>query len=286
MHRDYIPASYGPYGNNHDFALFFAGTFYLLFHKYFIQKSVKRFIVFTILIITTLIGIICTHTRGAFLAVIITFFLSLCVIKYRGKVKFKYSLIFIFLVSSAMLIFAFTARPHIKPSSITLSGDSFELWSEEGSDYLPYGWELISADGLVRREDIIIKTDAYSVKVIRRGTNCKIYHDFAREKGVGYWRGKEVTLSCWVYAKEPNRARIYIVDDVIGATVSPFHEGHSKWELLTATTIISNSAKKMGVCLQVEGGDTSAYFDQAILVDNSIPIDSGAAVLEQYPETS
>jgi len=270
MHRDYIPASYGAYGNNHDFGLFFTSVFYLLFCRYFTLKNKKHLLAAAALIVMVFLGIICTHTRGALLAVVIAFLLSLTLIKRRRITVSRYALAFLSFLCAAMLIFSFTAKPHIKPSGIcSPAGDSFELWSEEDGVFLPYGWHIIGKDMEIFRENDLTKSGAYSVGLKRNGTNCKLYCDFTVEKGIRYWRGKTVTLNCWVYADEPEKARIYITDGVSETITSPFHPGDSSWRLMEVTTTIGKKAKEAGVCLQVEGDDACIYFDKAMILDHS-----------------
>lgn len=166
-----------------------------------------------------------------------------------------------------------------------LINGNFESWAA-GTSAAPDGWALEGASATVARESSVIKLGTYSVKLTRVGTDCAVRQsNIYTAKGITYWRGKTVTVGCWVYATVANRARITILDG-IDAGSSSYHTGDSTWQWLTSTYVINVSATAFTIDCQVNTGDTSAYFDGAILVEGS-SIPTGMNVdLDSYDKTS
>ena len=152
----------------------------------------------------------------------------------------------------------------VNPTQLLSNGD-FESWVA-GTAVAPDGWTASGAGIAIAREATIIKLGTYSTALTRAGTDCSISQLFYTGKGIAYWRGKTVTVGCWVYATVADRARI-IIQDGVQAVGSSYHTGDSTWQWLTATRTIDNSAASIYVALLVENGDTTAYFDGAMLVE-------------------
>ena len=177
-------------------------------------------------------------------------------------------------------IFAFCEKPlsvdklsdtfkNINPTNLLSNGD-FENWSA-GTSVAPDGWALGGAGASVARESSIIKLGTYSAKVTRAGTDCYLYNTNYNVapilgKGIEYWKGRKITIGCWVYATVAARARLSMTDNVNTAN-SSYHTGDSTWQWLTMTMTFDSSATLLVLYLQVNNGNTSAYFDGAMCVE-------------------
>jgi hypothetical protein len=145
-----------------------------------------------------------------------------------------------------------------------LNGD-VETWSG-GASAAPDSWTLQGAGATIARESTIIRSGTYSAKLTRAGTDCNLYQAFSATLGISYWKSRTITFGCWVSATVANRARIFISDSV-GSSYSSFHTGSGAWEWLTITRAISSSATdQINAGFSIGTGNTSAYFDGAILV--------------------
>jgi hypothetical protein len=148
-----------------------------------------------------------------------------------------------------------------------------------GTAVAPDGWTLAGAGASVAREATTIKINSYSSKITRVTNDCYFYQQVHSQRGINYFKGRVVTLSCWVYATVASRARIALYDGV-GTSYSPYHSGGSAWELLSVTRTIDASATVVQNNLGVDTGDTSAYFDGAIFVEG----ESKFAFAPNFPE--
>lgn len=147
---------------------------------------------------------------------------------------------------------------------------SFEDWTG-GDNVAPDGWtfgEWPPDGSAVAKESTIIKVGTFSAKPTRVTEDCGLYQDIAPTRGIEYWKGKTVTLGCWVYATVANRACININDGVTEST-RIYHPGDSTWRWLTVTHVVSATATGLRPFLYVINGDTSAYFDGAILIEGN-----------------
>lgn len=151
-----------------------------------------------------------------------------------------------------------------------LKNGSFESWSA-GAAAAPDAWTLLGAGASVAREATIIRFGEYSAKVTRGGADCYIYQLlFGIDADTNtYWRGRTVTMGCWVYATVASRARISIHDGV-ASVFSSYHTGGSSWEFLTVSITLNAAATALYGYCQVYNGDTDGYFDGAILVEGPI----------------
>ena len=153
------------------------------------------------------------------------------------------------------------------PTNLLANGD-FESWSA-GASAAPDGWTLAGASASVAREASTIKLGTYSTKLTRAGTNCYIKQEISAVKGITYWKGRTITLGCWVWASVAGRVRIILTDNSTWGTGSAYHPGDSAWHWITTTETVGASSIAFGAYLQVDTGDTSAYFDGAICVEGS-----------------
>lgn len=152
----------------------------------------------------------------------------------------------------------------VNPTNLLSNGD-FENWSA-GTAVAPDGWAFTGAGASIAREATTIKLATYSAKVTRAGTNALLYQDITSAKGITYWQGRTITLSCWVWASAANSARFQIIDKSGASTYSSYHTGGSTWELLSLTRTVSADATLISCRFYVET-DTSAYFDGAMCVE-------------------
>jgi len=148
-----------------------------------------------------------------------------------------------------------------------ISNGAMELWTA-GTSVAPDGWTLSGVGATVDRWTST-NIGLYVARLTRVTNNCNISQSITGGLfPVAYWRGKSVTLGCWVYSTVATRGKIYIYDGV-GSSVSAYHPGDSTWRFLTVTRVIDASATNVIAYLQVDTGDTSVYFDGAICVEGS-----------------
>lgn len=148
---------------------------------------------------------------------------------------------------------------------------SFESWSA-GAAAVPDGWTLAGAGITAVREATIIRFGEYSAKVTRNGTDGQILQDaiaIIDADTETYWRGRTVTMGCWVCATVAGRARLLFNDGVVN-TYSSYHTGSSSWEFLVITATLDAVATRLRLHLRVDTGDTDAYFDGAIFIEGTI----------------
>lgn len=155
------------------------------------------------------------------------------------------------------------------PTNLLSNGD-FESWSA-GTAVAPDGWTLVGAGATVAREATIINQGTYSAKITRAGTDCYLWQDISAAKGIGYWKNKTVTFTCSIYATVAVRARIFLFDGISSLTISSYHSGDSTYQKFSITKTIDSNATSLYAGLYLTGGDTSAYFDGAMLVEGSTP---------------
>ena len=130
----------------------------------------------------------------------------------------------------------------------------------------PDNWLLAGAAATLSRSNVQAIIGTYSALLTRNGTNCYLHGDapeFAR------YQGRQGILGCWVWASVATRARLLIWDGVGIPGISDYHSGGSTWEWITVTGTVNAAATVLRAQLQVDNGDTAAYFDGAILVEGS-----------------
>lgn len=154
-----------------------------------------------------------------------------------------------------------------------LDWSSMEDWVD-GASAAPTGHTLSGASAAVARESTIVKIGTYSAKVTRSGADASLYYD---HPDYADYQGRKVTFGCWVYATVADRARLS-VNDGVGSTESSYHTGATGWEYLTVTHNMDVAATQMRVEMQVNTGDTTAYFDSGVLCQG----DSSITLLTDY----
>ena len=127
----------------------------------------------------------------------------------------------------------------------------------------PDGWTLIGGGATVSRSSTQAKIGTYSALLTRNGPDCHIYQAYS---GYAAYAGRTVTLGCWAYATEDSSVSIGLGDGS-GSSSADTHTGVAGWEWLTASLTVDASPTYLRSYLEVFDGDTSAYFDGAILVE-------------------
>ena len=131
----------------------------------------------------------------------------------------------------------------------------------------PDDWTLTAAGGEASDTDTATKRiNASSANVTRGGNDCNLYQDLA---DFASYQEVKVTFGAWVYATVADRVRISIDDGVLPASSSGYHTGDSQWRWLTITHKLDSGATQLRIELEVITGDTTGYFDAAVLVAGS-----------------
>lgn len=152
----------------------------------------------------------------------------------------------------------------VNPTNLLSNGD-FEVWSA-GAAADPDGWTLVGTGAAVAREGTIYKMGTYSAKVTKTDQDCTIYARIDLPRKIAYWKGRTITMGCWVYATVANRARLQLADTAV-TTSSSYHTGDSTWQWLTVTHTVDSSGVVITALCSVSNGNTDAYFDGAICVE-------------------
>lgn len=164
----------------------------------------------------------------------------------------------------------------ISPRNL-LDWSNMEDWVN-GTSSAPTEHTLAGAGATISREASIVKQGTYSAKLTRAGADCSIYHDYT---GYASYLGRKMTFGCWVYATAASRARISINDGTT-TTSSSYHTGGSSWEYLTVTADMSATATRIRCSMEVNTGDTAAYFDGGILVEGATTFTDLSTYLEEW----
>jgi len=155
------------------------------------------------------------------------------------------------------------------PTNLLPNGD-FENWTA-GTAVAPDGWTILSSgSSAVAREASIIKMGIYSAKIVLSGgTYIFLTQEIHATKGIAYWKGRTLTLGCWVYATVANITRIQIGDGVDNS-YSSYHPGDSQWHFLTVNHTVNSSATTVQIVGRLgDNGGGTAYFDGAMCVEGS-----------------
>lgn len=164
---------------------------------------------------------------------------------------------------------------------IKICGENLLKWSNmedwvNGTSAAPTQHTLSGSGATIARESTTVKIANYSAAVTRVGADATLYHDLPEYDD---YKGRKVTFGAWVYATVASRARIGISDGV-GSTNSSYHTGSGSWEYLSVTRDLDVSATRLRVEMQVNTGNTTAYFDNGVLCDG----DSTLVVLTDYAD--
>lgn len=164
----------------------------------------------------------------------------------------------------------------ISPKNL-LDWSNMEDWVN-GTSVAPTEHTLTGASATVAREATIVKQGLYSAIVTRVGADATIYHDYI---GYASYLGRKMTFGCWVYATVASRARISINDGTT-TTSSSYHTGVAGWEYLSVTADMSTTATRIRCSMEVNTGNTSAYFDGGILVEGAITFTDLSTYIEEW----
>jgi len=147
-----------------------------------------------------------------------------------------------------------------------------------GTSSAPTEHTLSGASATVARESTIVKRGSYSAAVARVGADATLYHDFP---DYADYQGRNMTFGAWVYATVASRARLSIGDGV-GTTNSSYHTGDSTWQFLTVTRDIDVAATRIRCGMEVNTGNTTAYFDSGMLVEAATVLTDLSSYLEDW----
>ena len=173
------------------------------------------------------------------------------------------------------------------PTNLLTNG-GFELWSA-GTSAAPDGW-AVTGGSVQRQTSTFVKSGLYSAELTGGAeTPCQLYQQFHTGKGIDYWKGRTVTLGCWVNTTGASRARFYLSDGVT-PVYSSFHSGSGFYEWLTATITVDSNATVLQATLFVIATGV-AYFDGAMCVEGSSAFafadrPAGEGVWTNYSATS
>ncbi len=156
----------------------------------------------------------------------------------------------------------FTQYAGLPSSHNEVSNWSFEAWS--GGD--PVGWTHTGggAGAAISQHSTAgnFILGSYSLKMYSGTTGGAMETDYA----VPHWadfKGKYVTVSCWVKSSNVSAATLKVADGISSLT-STTHTGGGGWELLAITYRVSTSATYLTVACRLEAGAPTpftAYFD-------------------------
>lgn len=165
---------------------------------------------------------------------------------------------------------------NISPKNL-INWSSMEDWVS-GTTSAPTEHTLSGTGATIARESTIVKRGTYSAAVTRVGNDATLYHDFTSYDS---YLGRQMTFGAWVYATVASRARLSIGDGV-GTTNSSYHTGDSTWQFLTVTRNIDTSATRIRCGMEVNTGNTTAYFDGGILVEGATVFTDLSSYLEEW----
>lgn len=148
----------------------------------------------------------------------------------------------------------------------SISNGTFETWTA-GPSAAPDNWAIAGVGASVAREAVTIKAGTYSAKLIGNADG-QLYNSFENPAGINYWKGKTLTMGCWVYATGAN-AQIGLYD--AASATNTTHSAASGWEYLTVTHTVSASATVLWARCLLSQPSTTAYFDEAVVSEGLFP---------------
>lgn len=164
-----------------------------------------------------------------------------------------------------------------------LDNGGFEIWQRGtsliGNGYICDRWEALASGGspvyTVSRDNTTIRPDSeYSLKLnlTNAGGTSYVWIRQQIEKYKDY-RGRTLSVSCWVYTTGANKMRLRISDSA-GSSYSSYHGG-TGWEKLTVTRAIDLASTSLAVWLIYDQNVTAEifYLDDAMFVLGSQPVD-------------
>jgi len=156
----------------------------------------------------------------------------------------------------------------VNTDNLLLNG-AFKYWYS-GTSSAPDGWTLTGGGSVAQEGTTGVSIGSYSAKVTSDADGNYLEQEIHSDKGIGYWQGKDITVSALVYATDASNAKITVADGV-GSTSSSYHAGDSAISLLTVTHTIDASATKVEIQLNCDGDTKIAYFDGVQVSEGSIP---------------
>jgi hypothetical protein len=149
-----------------------------------------------------------------------------------------------------------------------VSNRGFEEWF--ATNAAPFQWVLAGASATVAREATTIKTGTYSAALTRSGADCKIEQNIIAlapppYNSIDWWKGKPVYCGAWCNGSVASRVYTELYDGQT-TTESAAHSGTPGWEWIApAVATVHASATELTLRMKVKTGDTTGYFDGAIL---------------------
>lgn len=156
---------------------------------------------------------------------------------------------------------------------------NMEDWAE-GTSAAPTMWVLSGSGGTVTRDTKVRTTldgptaGTYSAKVTRSGTDTYISQNVLKNydandprSGIAYWQGRYIIGGMFVWASVATKGYVETYDGQTNTTSSA-HGGGSDWTWLsTALVAVHGSADELTIRGAVKTGNTSVYFDQALIFE-------------------
>ena len=142
---------------------------------------------------------------------------------------------------------------YVQPFNLLSNGDM-----ETGDP--PTGWLLSGAGATWVRDGAVKYAGSYSGLLTRAGTNCEV----GQLAASGYQTGRAYTFAVMGNCAVASRAYVQIWDGVGGT--GGFCSGDGTWTRTVYTRTLATGANQLKPLMKVINGDTSAYFDNAILV--------------------
>ncbi len=151
---------------------------------------------------------------------------------------------------------------NIVPSNRMKNGD-MESW-ENGVGTAPKFWTLSGTGASVARTTD--KSHGTYALTLTFGSATAQLRQAVSANDLAYLKGKQVKLWAAVKTSNANEARLRI-DDGVGVSSSPFHNGNSLYQILEVTRTIDASATKVEAVLEM--GGNSGQFDEIVLLNFS-----------------
>lgn len=141
-----------------------------------------------------------------------------------------------------------------------LINGGMDVW-DDGTSSAPAGWGLSGSGATVTLSTDRPSGYSYSAQVVRNGADCMLYR-LGGVPGPEYYRGKTVTLGCWVRSWNGSHA-LLTIGDGIGSS-SQYHPGNGNWEWVSITRTIHSAATQVVLHLWVVNVNDRALFTGAV----------------------
>ena len=146
-----------------------------------------------------------------------------------------------------------------------LENGDFKLWPA-GASSAPGGWEDLDSP-VISRDTVVTKIDGVSCKLTATSVDSRIFQSISNPE---HYKGRTVTLGCWVYSTTPGDVKIGVIDN--GGSIYTYGSGGDVWEWLTITRDVVSNANVLYWRLYPDavGGTSDVYISGAMLVEGSI----------------